>query len=214
MVLENSGDEPVNVYKETTLGTSEKVPKEHNHYIGVHKLEDNLKTEFNRTDEKNNLMHVKTAVTKHPPDLLQDEFDSLIDDILGVFSKNEWDVGKCDETSHKIDVYPGSRPVKLSNRRMPPNYKEDLRKKHHAFLEKDLITPCHSPYSAPATLVPKKNVKLRLLNNYRQFNNKTIKSCWPIPSKEEIFDTLEGKAYFTTMEMSWGFYQLPMDIKN
>ena len=59
-------------------------------------------------------------------------------------------------------------------------------------------------------LVPKKNGKLRLVLDYRQLNKQTIKSCWPIPSIEEFFDTLEGNEYFTTIDMSWGFYQLPM----
>ena len=93
---------------------------------------------------------------------------------------------------------------------MPLHYKDDLQKKIDAFLEKKLITPCHSPYSAPALLVPNKNGKLRLVIDNRQLNKQTIKSCWPIPSIEEIFDTLEGCEYFTTIDMSWGFYQLPM----
>ena len=107
-------------------------------------------------------------------------------------------------------VEPGSRPIKLPNRRMPLHYKDDLQEKIDAFLEKKLITPCHSPYSAPAMLFPKKNGKLRLVIDYRQLNKQTIKSCWPIPSIEEIFDTLAGSEYFTTIDMSWGFYRLPM----
>ena len=125
---------------------------------------------------------MKTAVDNQLPSSLQDEFRSLIDEFSDVFSKNEWGIGKCDVTSHKIDVYPVSRPVKLPNRRMPLHYKEDFREKLDDFLEKDLITPWHSPYSAPAMLVPKKNGKLRLVIDYRQLNNQTIKSCWPIPS--------------------------------
>ena len=97
---------------------------------------------------------------------------------------------------------------------MPLHYKEDLREKLDAFLEKDLITPCHNPYSKPAILVSKKNGKLQLVMDYRQLKIQTIKSYWPIPSIEEIFDTLEGSAYFTRIDMSWGFYQLHMDIKS
>ena len=40
-------------------------------------------------------------------------------------------------------------------------------------------------------LVPNKNGKLRLVIDYRQLIKQTIKSCWPILSIEEIFDTLE-----------------------
>ena len=126
-----------------------------------------------------------------------------------MFSKIEWDIGQCDVTAHKIQVEPGSRPIKVPNRRMLLHYKDDLQEKIDALLEKKLITPCHSPYSAPAMLVPKKN-GLCLVIDYRHLNKQTIKSCWPIPSIEEIFDTVENSEYFTTIGMLWGLYQLPM----
>ena len=85
---------------------------------------------------------------------------------------------------------------------MPLHYKQDLQEKLDAFLDKKLIAPCHSPYSAPAMLVPKKNGELRLVIDYRQLNSQTIKSCWPIPSIEEIFDTLDGSSVFSTIDMS------------
>ena len=75
----------------------------------------------------------------------------------------------------------------------------------------ELNTPCHSPYSAPAIIVPEKTGKLRLLLDYETLNKKTIKSCWPIPSIEVICDALQGSAYFTTLHMSWGLHQLPME---
>ena len=39
----------------------------------------------------------------------------------------------------------------------------------------------------------------------------TTKSTWPIPTIKEIFDTLEGSAFFSSMYMSAGFYQVPME---
>ena len=141
------------------------------------------------------------------------DFRNLIDDKSDIFSINQGDLRKCDATSHRIDVKLGSQPMKLPNRRMPVHYKEDLKEKRDAFTSKELITPCHSPYSAPAMLVPKKNGKLRFVIDYRKPKEQTIKSCWPIPSIEESFDTLQGSAYFTTIDLSWGFYQLPMEPK-
>ena len=142
------------------------------------------------------------------------QFAQLLRTFCDVFSKSEWDIGKCDLVQHKIDLYPGSKPVKLPNRRMPMHFKKDLRQKIDKFLEHKLITPCHSPYSSPAMLVLKKNGKLRLVIDYRQLNKQTVKSCWPIPSVEEIFDTLEGSCYFSTIDMSWGFYQLPLETNS
>ena len=85
------------------------------------------------------------------------QFAQLLRTFSDVFSKSEWDIGKCDLVQHKIHLYPGSKPVKLPNRRMPMHFKKDLRQKIDKFLEHKLITPCHSPYSSPAMLVPKKN---------------------------------------------------------
>ena len=74
VVVENSGDEPVTLYKDTTLGTSEKVPKEHIQNVGVHKHKEKSQLKFNRNDDKYNLMHVKTAVDNQLPFSLQGEF--------------------------------------------------------------------------------------------------------------------------------------------
>ena len=141
------------------------------------------------------------------------QFAQLLRTFSDVFSKSEWDIGKCDLVQHKIDLYPGSKLVKLSNRRMPMHFKKDLRQKIDKFLEHKLIKPCHSPYSSPAMLVPKKNGKLRLVIDYRQLNKQTVKSCWPLPSVEN-FDNLEGSCYFSTIDMSWGFYQLPLETNS
>ena len=117
------------------------------------------------------------------------EFAQLFRTISDVFSKSEWDLGKCDLVHHKNDLYPGSKPVTLPSRRMPMHLKKDLRQKIGKFLEHKLITPCHSPYSSPAMLVLKKNGKLRFVIDYRQLKKQTDKSCWPLPSVDEIFDT-------------------------
>ena len=87
----------------------------------------------------------------------------------------------------------------------------DLQEKLDKFLEYELIDLGHSPYSAPAMLVSKKNGKMRFVIDYGQLKKQTIMSCWPTPSIEEIFDTLEGSCYFSTFDLSWGFYQLPME---
>ena len=94
------------------------------------------------------------------------------------------------------------------------HFKNDRRQKIDKFLEHKLIIPCHSPYSSPAMFVPKRNGKLRLVIDSRQLNKQTVKSCWPLPSVAEIFDTLEGRCYFSTIDMSWGFYQLPLKTKS
>ena len=59
-------------------------------------------------------------------------------------------------------------------------------------------------------LVANENGKLTPVINYRQLNKQTCKSCWPLPFLDEIFDTLEGNCFFSTINMSWTFYQPPL----
>ena len=119
---------------------------------------------------------IKPTQTSMDPQI-RAQFAQLLRTFSDVFSKSEWDIGKCDLVQHKVNFYPDSKPVKLPNRRMPMHFKRDLRQNIDNFLEHKLITPCHSPHSSPAMLVPKKNGKLRLVNDYRQLNKQTVKSC-------------------------------------
>ena len=167
--------------------------------------------DYNEVDHKCNLENLKKAISKEMNNNCRADFQNLIGDFSDIFSINQLDIGKCDATSQRIDVNPGSQQIWLQNRRMPVQYKNDWKKKLDASMTKELITTCHSPYSSPAKLVPKKNGKLRLALDYRKLNEQTIKSCWPIGSIEEVFHTLQGNAYFTTIKISSGFHQLPME---
>ena len=142
--------------------------------------------DYNTVDPKYDLENVKKANGKEIKNNCRAAFRNLIDDYTDIFSINQWNFGKCDATSHRKDVKPGSQLIKLPNRRMPVHYKDDLKEKIDAFMTKELITPCYSPYSAPATLVLKKNGKLRLVIDFRKLNKQAIKFCWPTPPFEEL----------------------------
>ena len=205
ITIANTNDDVLTNYKDTTLGSFQL-------------LSDRLIQEINQKQMKNyyeidpkyDLENVKKAISKEININCRAGFRNLKDDFSDNFSVNQWILGKCDSTSHRIDV----KPIKLPNRRMPVHYKDDLKENIDAFMTKQLITPCHNPYSAPAIAVPKKNGQLKLVIDYKKLNEQTIKFCWQIPSIEEFFDTLQGNAYFTTIDKSWGFYQLPMEPKS
>ena len=84
------------------------------------------------------------------------EFAQLLRTFSDVFSQSEWVIGQCDFVQHKVDLYSGSKSLKLPNCQMPMRFKKNLRQKIEKILEHKLIAPCHTPYSPPAMLVPKK----------------------------------------------------------
>ena len=84
------------------------------------------------------------------------KFAQLLHD-FSVFSKDEWDIGKCDLVQHRIPVYPSSNPLKLSNRGIPMHFKTDFQETLDKFLEHELNQPRHSPYIAPAMFCKEKS---------------------------------------------------------
>ena len=52
---------------------------------------------------------------------------------------------------------------------------------------------------------------MRLCIDYRKLNKKIIPDRMPIPRIQDIIDTLGGKKYFTTLDMSRAYHQCYMD---
>ena len=172
ITIANTNDEVLTIHKDTTLGSSQLVSDRL-----IQEINQKQRKNYNEVDPKYDLENVKKAISNEINNNCRADFRQLIDDYSDIFSINQsMALGKCDATSHRIDVKPGSQPIKLPSRRMPVHYKDDLKEKIDAFMNKELITPCHSPYSAPAMPVPKKNGKLRLVIDYRKLNEQTIKS--------------------------------------
>ena len=106
------------IHKNTTLGQSELVATDKIQNISTLKNRKSSKL-TDKNDAKYDLKLVKNSVDTGISLEAKAKFSELINDFSDVFSKNEWDIGQCDVTVHKIQVEAGSRPIKLPNRRMP-----------------------------------------------------------------------------------------------
>ncbi|KMQ81403.1 retrovirus-like pol polyprotein [Lasius niger] len=81
-------------------------------------------------------------------------------------------------------------------------------------LKYGIIERSKSTHAASAILVPKANGERRLCVDYRALNAVTIKKRYPMPIVEEQLAKLSGNVYFTTLDMTSGYYQVPMDKKS
>ena len=81
-----------------------------------------LKSKIDEKKETYDLKNVVGGVSPEIPLKVKQRFADLEYENGDVFSQNQWDIGRCKATSHKMNVYPGSKPIINPNRRMPHHY--------------------------------------------------------------------------------------------
>ena len=83
-------------------------------------------------------------------------------------------------------------------------------------LDKQIIEPSGSPYNAPIWVVPKKldttgKQKWRIVIDFRKLNEQTDQDAYPLPNSDEILDYLGKAKFFSALDLSSGFHQIPME---
>ena len=71
-----------------------------------------------------------------------------------------------------------------------------------------MIHPSSSEWASPPVLIRKKDGKVRWCLGYRTLNNVTIKDAFPLPNISECLDVLGDTMFFSTLDMSSGYYQI------
>ena len=124
-----------------------------------------------------------------------------------VRSSNELGLSKVGE--HKIDT--GSHePVKERPRRIPLHRRKLVEEKIKEMLEVGVIQHSESPWSACPVLVTKPDGSVRWCVDWRKLNNITVKDCYPMPRVDECIEALEGCAWFSSLDLQHGYWQIPL----
>ena len=72
--------------------------------------------------------------------------------------------------------------------------------------EQGIVQPSKSPWASPVVLVPKKDGSLRFCIDFRKLNSVTRKDVYPLMRIDDIFDTLNGAQYFTSLDLASGYW--------
>ena len=128
-----------------------------------------------------------------------------------VFSKYEGDVGRTDLVKHSIPLIEGARPIRQPPHRLGPLKEAEADRQVTDLLEKGLIEPANGAWSSPVVMVRKKDGGWRFCVDYRQLNAITQQDAYPIPRIDESLDALAGSRFFSTLDLTSGYWQVPMD---
>ena len=75
-------------------------------------------------------------------------------------------------------------------------------------LDKGMVHPSSSPFFSPILLVQKKDGLYRMCVDYHSLNEHMVKNLFLIPIIEDIFDKLQGSAYFSRIDLKCGYHQI------
>ncbi len=117
--------------------------------------------------------------------------------------------GKTVETEIIIetgDAYPIHQPAY----RVPYSKMDTVRQEVKYLPESGLIRPSTSPWASPVLLVPKPDGSSRMCIDYRRLNKLTKPDPFPMPRVEDLLDRLGRSAYISTLDLSKGYYQIPV----
>ena len=114
---------------------------------------------------------------------------------------------------HSIELS-DETPIKCPSRRYSTTARLEIEKQIKEMMNMGVITPSDSPWSAPVVLSPKQDGTLRFCVDYRRLNAVTIKDATPLPNIQDLLESLKGKKYFSTIDLSSGYWQIPMNRKH
>lgn len=93
-------------------------------------------------------------------------------------------------------------------RRLSPNHYEKLKQALNEMEEREIIRKSSSEFASPLVLVWKKSGDLRLCTDFRLLNARTIKDAHPLPHQADALAALGGNAFFSTMDLTSGYYNV------
>ena len=140
---------------------------------------------------------------------------SLLRDYHDIFSLEKHDTGHTKAAKHKIVLKdPDTPPFKERFCRIPPPQLDEVHAHLKMMLDAGVIRPSNSPWCNAVVLVRKKDGSLRFCIDYRRLNSLTVKDSHPLPHICETLESLAGAAHYTTIDMNFGFWQVPMDVES
>jgi len=134
---------------------------------------------------------------------ISEEFQDVLTDVPALTTVGEHSITlTTDELVH-------SKPYPL-----PHAMQETVDKELENMLQMGIMEPSTSPYASPIVVVRKPDGSNRVCVDYRKLNKITVFDPEPMPQPEQIFSKLEKDRYFSTFDVTKGYWQIPMNAND
>ena len=130
------------------------------------------------------------------------------------FAKDSLDCGLTTIHSVRIPAPLDASPTYVRQYKIPLASYEPVQEIIDDLLEKGIVRPCNSTYSAPLWPVLKPNGKWRLTIDYRKLNQQVPLSRWPMTQLGQELPNVRDAKYFSSMDIASGFWTLPVHVED
>jgi hypothetical protein len=144
-----------------------------------------------------------------PPEAIK-----VVSEFLDVFPKDLPGMPPEIKVEFSIELIPGTTPILKRAYRVSGLELVELKKQIDKLLEKGYIRPSTLPWAALVLFVAKKDGTNRMCIDYRALNEVTIKTKYPLPRIEDLFDQLRGASVFSKIDLRSGYHQLMIRPSN
>ena len=119
----------------------------------------------------------------------------------------EGQLGDCAIIEHSICTG-DAKPINVAPFARARREREAVDAQISDWLNKGLIRESSSPWAARIVTVRKKDNTIRCCVDYRALNSVTQRNVYPLPTREDILSSLEGKGYFSSLDLNQGYMQI------
>jgi RNase H-like domain found in reverse transcriptase/Reverse transcriptase (RNA-dependent DNA polymerase)/Integrase zinc binding domain/Integrase core domain len=148
-------------------------------------------------------VHVSNEVTRQQ--------DSEIKRVLETFMDVLTDMpGTTNLVKHKIKVNT-SDPIRFKGHQVPYKTQDLVKQEIDKMLSMKIIEPSSAPYSSPIVMVIKPDKTPRFCIDFRLLNRLTIFDAEPLPNIDSMLVKFAGSVYFSKIDLTKGYWQVPMD---
>ncbi|GJZ07927.1 putative reverse transcriptase domain-containing protein [Tanacetum coccineum] len=132
----------------------------------------------------------------------------IVQDFPRVFPEDLPSLPPTRQVEFQIDLVPGAAPVARAPYRLAPSEMKELSEQLKELSDKGFIRPSSSPWGAPVLFVKKKDGSFRMCIDYRELNKLTVKTRYPLPRIDDLFDQLQGSSVYSKIDLRSGYHQL------
>jgi len=129
-----------------------------------------------------------------------------------IFSTNKLDLGRANNFEHNIRLK-SSVPIYRKQFRIPEAHQQSLNDQIDEWVKMGIIEPCFSRFNSPIFIVPKKDGTFRFVLDYRALNENSLDDRYNMKDVGECIGEIgrAGSTIFSTMDLTSGFWQLPLE---